>query len=174
MLKQLLLTVFAGIYLLCPSSERAYTKKEITRYAQRLGIAPEELYYIKPELQEQYHEIGQPNSKVIRNSNNQVLKIATCYEEYPYYMDKFYEYRTQLKDTMQLYDTKFKKTARQMLDETVQDGEKISLDPTKKYCHIYYFARYAEFKDKERLPGALKKYRDSIQYIFINVDKLKE
>lgn len=149
-----------------------YQINEIKEYAKSIGVADNQLYFINPELQKEYYEMGQPNS-IVLNKNNVRMLAGTCYEEYPFYMDKFYEFKSQLNDTLQMYDLEFTNNLSEVLG-TVYNSDFIKVDATKKYYHIYYFAKYAESFDKEKLKDGIEKYKDSVQYFFVNVDKISD
>ncbi|WP_417354058.1 hypothetical protein [Flavobacterium sp.] len=149
----------------------AYTKDEIKLYAKSIGIPQEDLYFIKNDLQAQYLEKGQPNL-IVLNRQMQRLKAGTCYMEYPYYMDGFFEMKSQVKDTLSMYDMKFDGDVNKVF-ETIQGGETLKLDASKKYYAFYYFARYAKSKDK-LIKKSMKRYKDSIQYFYVNVDNIKQ
>lgn len=88
-------------------------------------------------------------------------------------MDKFYEFKSQLNDTLQMYDLDFNANLSEVLN-TIYNSDLIEVDSTKKYYHIYYFAKYAESFDKEKLKDGIEKYKDSVQYFFVNVDKISD
>lgn len=172
MLKKILITT-GCLCLSFSINKEEYTKKQITSYAKSLGINETQLYYIKPELQEKYYAIGQPNS-IVYNKIGQRLKAGTCYEEFPYYMDTFREFKSQVKDTLSMYTIRPDKTLKQILSETIDTQNEIAIDKTKKYYHVFYFAKYASSMDKKKLKAGIKKYSDSIQYFFVSVDKIKD
>jgi|SRR5690554_2749494 len=149
-----------------------YQINEIKEYAKSIGVADNQLYFINPELQKEYYELGQPNS-IVLDKNNVRMLAGTCYEEYPFYMDKFYEFKSQLNDTLQMYDLEFTNNLSEVLN-TIYNSDFIKVDSTKKYYHIYYFAKYAESFDKEKLKDGIEKYKDSVQYFFVNVDKISD
>lgn len=148
-----------------------YTKDEIRSYAKSVGIPQEDLFFIKQDLQAQYLEAGQPNL-VVLNKKMQRLKAGTCYMEFPYYMDNFFEMKSQVKDTLSMYDAGFDGDVSKVL-ATIDGGENLKLNTSKKYYAFYYFAKYAKFRDK-LIKKSMKRYKDSIQYFYINVDSLKE
>jgi hypothetical protein len=167
--------VFLGVLLIignvsCSKSEDSYTVDEIRSYAETLGIPKEELYFIKPELQAEYMEMGQPNS-IVLNRNHERLLIGTCYEEFPFFLDKFNEFKSQVKDTLTMYDRKGERRPSEIF-KSFDSEFNTALDSLKKYYVFYfYFSKYAESMDKKIMPG-IDKYRDSVQYYFINVDKI--
>jgi hypothetical protein len=165
--------VTAVTVVLCSSTAvtDSFTKEEITSYAKSIGIPKEDLYFIRKDLQQQYLDIGQPNTIVLDNDRKR-LKAATCYEEFPYYLDTFYEFKSQVKDTLTMYDMKFDGDTDRII-KTFDNTGTVKIDPSKKYHIFYYFAKYAKFKDK-LIKKSVKKYKDSVQYFFINVDKIKE
>lgn len=149
----------------------SYTKEEIESYAKKIGVPESDLYFIKDDLQAKYLEIGQPNT-IVLNRGMQRLKAATCYMEYPYYMDSFFEMKSQVKDTLSMYDVTFDGNVNKIF-ETIKGGENLKLDSSKKYYMFYYFAKYAKFRDKY-IKKSMKRYKDSIQYFYINVDNIKK
>ncbi len=174
-LKSILL-LFLGVFFICSCKDKnnieEYQMNEIKEYAKSIGISDNQLYFINPELQSEYYELGQPNS-IVLNRNNARLLAGTCYEEYPFYIDKFYEFKSQLNDTLQMYDLDFKANLSEVLN-TIYNSDLIKVDSAKKYYHIYYFAKYAESFDKKKLKDGIEKYKDSVQYFFVNVDKISD
>lgn len=171
-LKSLAILLF-GVLVACKGeSDTEYQVSEVKEYAKSIGIEENQLYFIKPKLQKEYYEMGQPNS-IVLNRNNTRLLAGTCYEEYPLYMDKFYEFKSQLNDTLQMYDLEFNHNLSDVL-QSIHNTDLIKVDSSKKYYHIYYFAKYAESFDKKKLKEGIDKYKDSIQYFFVNVDKIKD
>jgi hypothetical protein len=160
------LTLFASCAL-----EDKFTREEVRSYAKDLGIDAKQLYFIRPELQQEYMDMGQPNA-IVLNWKMDKLLAATCYEEFPYYLDKFNEFKSQVNDTLTMYDSKFNGHVDEIF-KTIDSNDKLALDPNKKYYMFYYFAKYGEEMDKKLKPG-IEKYKDSVQYFFINVDKMQQ
>lgn len=165
-----ILSLGAALLLSYSGIADSYTKDEIKSYAKSVGI-PQHLYFIKKDLQAQYLNTGQPNL-VVLNRKMQRLKAGTCYMEFPYYMDSFFEMKSQVKDTLSMYDAGFDGDVSKVL-ATIDGGEKLKIDTSKKYYAFYYFAKYAKFKDK-LIKKSMKRYKDSIQYFYVNVDNIKE
>jgi hypothetical protein len=172
-LKLLSLTLVSFVLFSCVKNEEVFTKNEIVEHANDLGIAQNNLYFIKPELQAAMIEKGQPNS-VVLDKKLRKLVIGTCYEEYPFFMDEFFKVKAQLIDSLEMYDLKQQVDLKALFAEFEANGESpMEIDPSKKYYHFYYFANYAQDMDKKLQP-AIEKYQDSVQFFFINIDKVKE
>lgn len=163
---------FCVLFSSCTSNVETFTKEEITSYSNDLGFSQNNLYFIKPEFQQEMLEIGQPNT-VIFNKNMQKLQIGTCYEEYPFFMDEFFNVKAQLTDTLEMYDFKNKIDLKEVFSQIQPNANSpMQLDSTKKYYHFYYYANYAKDMDAKLKP-AISKYKDSVQFFFINIDKVK-
>lgn len=165
--------LIAGMMVLlsCVQTSDSYTREEVASYAKSQGIPENDLYFIKKELQQEYMDIGQPNT-IVLDKGLRRLKAATCYEEFPYYLDTFNEFKSQVKDTLSMYDLKFDGDINKIF-ETIDGGENLKPDASKKYYIFYYFAKYAKSQDKKIKKG-VEKYKDSVQYFFVNVDKIRE
>lgn len=165
------LPAVALIFTVSCTQEDKFSREGIGSYANELGIDTKQLYFIRPELQQEYMDMGQPNAIVLNRKMDKLL-AATCYEEFPYYLDKFNEFKSQVKDTLTMYDAKFNGNVDDIF-KTIDPTEKLLLDPNKKYYIFYYFAKYGEEMDKKLKPG-IERYKDSVQYFFINVDKIQQ
>ena len=171
-LKILFFIVSVLLFNSCSNEPRTYSKDEIIRYSRELGFAENNLYFIKPELRQEMLDIGQPNTLVL-DKKMRTLKIGTCYEEYPFFMDEFFNVKSQLNDTLEMYDLKKKVNLEAVFANIEANATSpLQLDSTKKYYHFYYFAKYAKDMDAKIKPAILK-YKDSVQFFFINIDKLK-
>jgi len=145
------------------------TEETITGYANDIGIPRDLQYFIKPEFQDSEISKGQPNV-TIYDKLHRKLYIGTCYEEYPYFIDKFYEYKKELKDTNDLYFKSYETIAETM--SKIDSDKDIILDSNKNYYVFYHYAMYAESMDRKKIPPMIKKYNDSVQFFFVNIDKV--
>ena len=156
----------------CYNVNKSFTKEEVIVNSKKLGFSEKDLYFIKDEFRKEMLAKGQPNS-VVFDKKVKVLKIGTCYEEYPFFMDEFFNVKSQLTDTLQMYDLEREVDVAYLFSQIEPHSEsEMELDSTKKYYHFYYFADYAKKMDAKLKP-ALQKYQDSVQYFFINIDKIK-
>ena len=157
-------------FISCTKKTENFTKEEIVSYSKEIGFPENNLYFIKPEFQQKMIDVGQPNT-VIFDKKMRKLKIGTCYEEYPFFMDEFFDVKSQLTDTLEMYDFKNKIELKEIFANIEPHAKSpMQIDVTKKYYHFYYYANYAKEMDIKLKP-AISKYKDSVQFFFINIDK---
>lgn len=170
---KLLFTTFSILAIIsCTTKTESFTKEEIVSYSKEIGFPENNLYFIKPEFQQEMIDFGQPNT-LIFDKKMRALKIGTCYEEYPFFMDEFFTVKSQLNDTLEMYDLNNKVDLKAVFANFEPNANSpMQIDSTKKYYHFYYFANYAKKMDVKLKP-AVSKYKDSVQFFFINIDKIK-
>ncbi|MDD3003733.1 hypothetical protein [Flavobacterium sp.] len=171
-MKKIILLTFVVLLCLasCKNEQEVFSTNDIVSFSKNLGFPESNLYFIKPEFQQQMLDMGQPNT-LIFDKQFRTLKIGTCYEEYPFFMDEFFKVKSQLKDTLEMYDLKKEVNLGSIFSKIEPyNNNAMKIDSTKKYFHFYYFANYAKDMDAKLKP-AIAKYQDSVQFFFINIDK---
>lgn len=168
------LLLFSIIFLTnCNSNKNTdtFTVEEILTYSKRIGIPTSKIYFIKDEIQKDIFEKGQPHLTVY-DKNFRGLKIGTCYEELPFLIDTLLIQKKLVTDTMSFYENEIliQKKIKQLKSQT---PNKAVIDSSKKYFIFYHYAMYAEKLDKVKILPMYERYKDSVQFFFINVDKIK-
>lgn len=149
-----------------------YTVEEILTYSKRIGIPTSKIFFIKDEIQKDIFDKGQPFLTVY-DKNFKGLKIGTCYEELPFLIDTLLIQKKLVTDTMSFYENEIliQKKIKQL---KFQSHNKAAIDSSKKYFIFYHYAMYAEKLDKIKILPMYERYKDSVQFFFVNVDKIKD
>lgn len=145
----------------------------VVEYTRKINLPESSIYFIKNEFQEEALNFGQPYIDIY-DKQFRKIKIGTCYEEMPFLIDTFLSQKKQVLDTMSFYALNEIPIEKKLLQLKPYKENIISIDSSKKYFVFYHFALYAEKLDKVKVPPMFERYKDSIQFFFINVDKIKD
>lgn len=170
---QLSIFLFVLLFASCTSNtSMSYAIDEIIKYSKKIDIPENDLYLIHNNFQQEAIEIGQPYMNVYDKQFRE-LRIGTCYEEMPFLLDTLLIQKKIVIDTLEFYQKKPVLIEEKLKQIKTIDGSNIKIDKTKKYYIFYHFALYAEKLDKVKVPPMYERYKDSVQFFFINVDKIK-
>jgi len=165
------LLISFSLFISCNSSE--FTTDEIMSYSKKIGIPKEHIFFIHEDFQKEIQDKGQPYINIY-NNEYKGLKIGTCYEELPFLIDTLLHQKKQVIDTMSFYEKNPIAIEAKMKQFSSVGNNKISIDTSKRYFIFYHYAKYAEELDKKKIPPMYERYKDSVQFFFINVDKIKQ
>lgn len=154
------------------NTSTSYTIDEILSYSKKIKIPENDLYLIEGNIQQEAIEIGQPYMNVYDNKFRE-LRIGTCYQEMPFLLDTLLAQKKLVIDTLEFYQNQPIRVEDKIKQIQSIKGSIVKLDFNKKYHIFYHFALYAEKLDKIKVPPMYERYKDSVQFFFINVDKIK-
>jgi len=144
------------------------SKKDILKFAKEVNIHDSCFFVTKKEFQKAEFDKGMPNT-VVYNDQSNVLYIGTCFEDFPYLLDTFYNRKKILKNIEDNY-----LPVEISLQDRLKRIEKLTIEPTidnnKKYHIFYYFPFYANQKSKRFVTEMYNRYKDSTQFYFVNCD----
>lgn len=138
-----------------------------------MKLPPGLQYRMVDSLQNYALEKGQPYINVYDKQMRE-LKVGTCYMELPYFIDTLFFRKKLVIDTLTFYQKNYTPIDLKIKEMTGVNGNKAIIDRTKKYYVFYHYAMYAKDFDKKVMPYMYEKYKDSVQFFFINTDKFKE
>lgn len=147
------------------------TEEDFAELSKETNIPIDCFYRIKPEFQEDEIQKGLPNVAVFKDSTQQLF-IGTCYEDFPFFLDTFYARKKQFKNEKNNYIFN-ERTLNDRLNDIVSLSQNSFLVSEKKYHVVYYFPFMANKKNIPIMKGMYAKYKDSVQYFFVNIDQFE-